>query len=56
VGLGKREQKDASDLELARWDGVYQYEIKALEGLCTGMTPRGGQVKAPSDTVCVVTA
>lgn len=34
---------EASDLELIRWEAAYRSEIKAFEGLCTGVTPYGRQ-------------
>jgi hypothetical protein len=34
---------EAIDLELVRWEAVYQSEIRALECWCKSATPRGSQ-------------
>ena len=46
---------EAIDLDLVRWEDVYQHEIKALEGLCKGAAPVWQPGLAPSDMISVAT-
>jgi len=47
---------EAIERELGRREGVYQYEVKALEGLCKGPTPSWQPGLVPSNRVAMVTA
>ena len=42
---------EAIDLALVRWEAVYKYEVKALEGLCQCVTPSWQPGLAPSNTM-----
>jgi hypothetical protein len=47
---------EAIDLALVRWEAVYKYEVKALEGLCQCVTPLWQPGLAPSNTMAMATA
>jgi hypothetical protein len=47
---------EAIDLALVRWEAVYKYEVKALEGLYQCVTPSWQPGLVPSNTMAMATA